>query len=395
MRFQGRRTETTLSLHFDSETKMPLTRPDAIWIWGNPSVQEKLRWYYEVMTDKMSAKFLICKKVAVEGPLEIISEGELWRVHERASEEFRTIHATVREGNVSPFELPDPPTSFLDLKVELAYRMLRACNFCEWRCGIDRSAHKFGVCKLTSTSRLHSAFHHMGEESPLIGEDQGGSGTIFFSGCTFHCVFCQNYDCSLDPESGRDITPGELSHIITRLRREGVANVNFVGGDPIPNVHNILAALNQTDVNVPTVWNSNMYATEEGMRLLLEVTDFWLPDFKFGNDECARRLARVKDYFHVVGRNHILAYENGDMIVRHLVMPNHLECCTKPVMDFLAKEMPGVLVNVMDQYYPAHEVVRDATPWEEISRRLSLKEAREAWEYARSLGLDFEAISIN
>ncbi len=326
--------------------------------------------------------------------MEGLSGDQLWRLHAQASEEFEEMRAAIKADRVSLADIPSPKANFLELKVELASRMLTACTFCEWRCGVDRSSDRFGVCRLTSVSRLHSAFHHMGEESPLIGENQGGSGTIFFSGCTFHCVFCQNYDCSLDPESGRDINPRELSSVIARLRREGVANVNFVGGDPIPNMHNVLAALANTDVNVPTVWNSNMYATEEGMRLLLEVTDFWLPDFKFGNDECARRLARVKDYLRVVTRNHILAYHSGDMIVRHLVMPNHMDCCTKPVLDFLAKEMPGVLVNVMDQYHPANEVVRDTARWRDISRRLTRQEAREAWDYAGSLGLDFEAISM-
>ncbi len=373
---------------------MRLVRPDAIWIWGNPAVREKLAWYYEVMTDRSPSKFLICKKVAVEGPLETMSEDELWHLHDGASREFEDLRSRIRNGETSLHELPIAFPSFLDLKVELAFRMLRACSFCEWRCGVDRASDKFGVCRLTSVSRLHSAFHHYGEESPLIGENQGGSGTIFFSGCTFHCVFCQNYDCSLDPTSGRDISPGQLSSVITRLRREGTANVNFVGGDPVPNMHTILAALSTAEISVPTVWNSNMYSTEEGMRLLLEITDFWLPDFKFGNNECARRLARVKDYVRVVGRNHLMAYRDGNMIVRHLVMPNHLECCTKPVLDFLAREMPGVLVNVMDQYYPANEVVRDRARWQEISRRLTSAEAREAWDYARSLGLDFEAISL-
>jgi putative pyruvate formate lyase activating enzyme len=375
---------------------MRLARPDAIWIWGNPKVREKLSWYYEVMTDAKPAKFQICKNLAVEGPLEIMSTEDLWLLHENASRDFEELHRRVWKGETDLREFTDPYPSFLDLKVELAYRILRSCTFCEWRCGVDRSADRFGVCKLKSTSRLHSAFHHFGEEAPLIGESQGGSGTIFFSGCTFHCVFCQNYDCSLDPESGRDISPMELAGVISRLRREGVANVNFVGGDPVPNMHTILAALNQVEINIPTVWNSNMYSTVEGMKLLLEVTDFWLPDFKFGNDECARRLARVKDYVRVVSRNHLMAYnDGGNMIVRHLVMPNHLDCCTKPVLDFLAREMPDVLVNVMDQYYPANEVVRDPNRWKDISRRLRSAEAREAWEYARSLGLDFEAISLS
>ncbi len=102
----------------------------------------------------------------------------------------------------------------------------------------------------------------------------------------------------------------------------------------------------------------------------------------------------MKDYVQIASRNHLLAYESGDMIVRHLVMPNHLDCCTKPVLGLLAKELPGVLVNVMDQYHPANEVVGNPAKWRDISRRLTSKEVREAWDYARGLGLDFEAISI-
>lgn len=369
-------------------------RPDAVSIWARPNVRRKLRWYREVMVGRLPAKFLVCKHLPLEGPLEGLQEPELWRLHRQAASCFVQFLADLREGETRLEDHLLPETSFLDLKVELAHRMIRSCNFCEWACGVDRRAGKFGVCRLTDESRLHSAFHHMGEEAPLIGEDQGGSGTLFFSGCSFHCSFCQNYDCSLDPESGRKVSHTEIAAVITRLREGGAANINFVGGDPVPNMQDILAALRATGVSVPTVWNSNMYSTEQGMRLLLEVTDLWLPDFKFGNDECARRLARVKDYVRVVGRNHRMAYEDGEMIVRHLVMPNHIECCTKPIMDFLAREMPGVLVNVLDQYYPANEVVREPAKWSDISRRLSPLEAREAWEYAGSLGLDFEAISL-
>lgn len=374
--------------------QMRLARADAVWIWADEVIRGNLAWYHDVMTDKAPAKFQICKGIPVPGPLETATTEELWQLHDTASAGFQQTWASMKTDRAALEDAPYTYPNLLDLKVELAFRMLKACTFCEWRCRVDRSVDKFGVCKLTSISRLHSAFHHFGEESPLIGENQGGSGTIFFSGCTFHCSFCQNYDCSLDPASGRRVTPIELSSVIATLRQNGAANVNFVGGDPAPNMHNILAALTSTDVNVPTVWNSNMYSTEEGMRLLMDVTDFWLPDFKFGNDECARRMARVKDYVRVVSRNHLMAYESGDMIVRHLVMPNHLECCTKPVLDFLSKEMPGVLVNIMDQYHPANEVVREPQRWEDISRRLTIQEAKEAWEYARVLGLNYEPISI-
>jgi putative pyruvate formate lyase activating enzyme len=204
---------------------------------------------------------------------------------------------------------------------------------------------------------------------------------------------CQNWDISQDPDAGAPVSPGNLSLIIRSLRGEGAANINFVGGEPTPNLHIILEALNLTSVNVPILWNSNMYLTREAMQILADVVDIWLPDFKWGNDRCALKYSRIVRYFEVVSRNHAIAHENGDMIVRHLVMPGHVECCTKPILGWVAENCPRALVNVMSQYRPEHFVLREPEKYREIARCPSTQEIGEAYAYADQLGLVWKPVS--
>ena len=207
---------------------------------------------------------------------------------------------------------------------------------------------------------------------------------------------CQNYDISFHPGNGVVVDARKLAAIEAELRREGAANINFVGGEPTPNLHIILASMEHLDLNVPMLWNSNMLCSPETMKLLVDVIDIWLPDFKFGNNECAERLtAGGVDYVGTVLANHKLAVEHGDMIIRHLVMPNHVDCCTKPVLAMIARELGAdrVLVNIMGQYRPEHWVARWPEKWPDIARRPSAREMREALEHARQLGLVFEPVS--
>lgn len=204
---------------------------------------------------------------------------------------------------------------------------------------------------------------------------------------------CQNWDISQDPDAGAPVSPRELSLIIKSLRSEGAANINFVGGEPTPNLHVILEALNLTSVNVPILWNSNMYLTPEAMQILADVADIWLPDFKWGNDRCAVNYSRIVRYFEVVSRNHAAASANGDMIIRHLVMPGHLECCTEPILEWIAEHCPRALVNIMDQYRPEHLVLREPEKYRDIARWPSFQEISAARSHADKLGLVWAPVS--
>lgn len=271
--------------------------------------------------------------------------------------------------------------NLLDLKVELASRMLSSCRFCERRCGADRAAGDNGWCKVGGEPRYSSDFLHLGEEPELVP-----SHTIFFSGCTFHCAYCQNWDIAMRPESGVKAEPALLAGALREGISQGSRNANFVGGNPDPALHVILETVRQLGGDsrfLPIVWNSNMYASSESMELLAGVADVYLGDFRYGNDDCASRLSEVEGYTGVVTRNFATARESAEVMVRHLVLPGHLECCTRPVMEWVAGNMPGAYFNLMFQYRPEYR----ASLFPEIDRRLSEAERRRAVEMAERYGL--------
>jgi putative pyruvate formate lyase activating enzyme len=308
--------------------------------------------------------------------------------------------------------------------------MLSHCNFCRWNCRVDRTAAaKYGTCQLGSESRVSSYFHHRGEELPIRGTK--GSGTIFFTSCNQRCVFCQNSDISHDKDNGVVFTPHMLAWAMWQLRMEGCHNINLVGGEPTIHLHTIVEAISllrffkgvevgaleakadlyipyrmesrnalyMGEFNTPILWNSNMFMSGETMAILRELVDIWLPDFKFGNDRCAVRLARTPWYFETVSRNHRLIYEWGeDMVIRHLIMPGHVECCTKPVLKWIAENMPSTPVNIMDQYHPDCYCnpadSRFDRRYVDMARYPSREEILESYRYARELGLNFEEITF-
>jgi len=277
--------------------------------------------------------------------------------------------------NQSHFSEKVPEQSLLDLKIELSNRIFKNCCFCERKCGVNRYK-KTGFCNVKEPI-ISSEFLHVGEEDMLIP-----SHTIFFSGCTFSCVFCQNWDIS-QQKSGLYVKPEKLSEIILKRRYQGAKNVNWVGGDPTPNVSYILSVLKKLDVNISQIWNSNMYCSIETMKILDGLIDLFLTDFKYGNNDCADRLSKVKNYFEILTRNHKLIYENSEIIIRHLVMPNHIDCCSKPIIDWISENIPNVLVNIMGQYRPEYH----ANKYQDISRNILLSEVDEVKKYAEGKGI--------
>jgi len=269
-------------------------------------------------------------------------------------------------------------TSSLGTKMGIANEMLRNCHFCERRCGVNRLEHEIGYCGVEAVSRYASEFLHYGEEPELVP-----SHTIFFTGCTFSCVYCQNWDISTAPTSGTPVLPERMAEIITMRKHQGARNVNFVGGDPTPHLHTILQIMDKCNVNTPMVWNSNMYCSKEAMELLSGVIDVYLADFRYGNDECAQKYSNVNNYWGITTRNFLLAHEDAEVIIRHLVLPTHLECCTKPIVAWIAKHMPGVRFNLMFQYMPYYK----AHQHPEINRRLSYDERKRALEIVEEAGL--------
>jgi len=269
-------------------------------------------------------------------------------------------------------------SGLLDKKIKRAFDCLKNCELCERKCHIDRTKGKLGFCQLDDKMYISSAFDHWGEEFFFVP-----SFTIFFWSCNFSCQYCQNWSISQRVERPRVITPDSLAQMINACNCK---NINFVGGEPTPQLPFILKTLKYVDKNLPVIWNSNFYMSEKSMSLLASIVDVYLSDFKYGNNKCAERLSKVKNYFDVVSRNHILAFKDSEMVIRHLVLPNHLECCTKPVFDFIAENFGDkVIVNIMDQYRPCYNAYKH----KEINRRLEAKEFNSAIKYAEKRGLNY------
>ncbi|KXB02333.1 hypothetical protein AKJ45_00105 [candidate division MSBL1 archaeon SCGC-AAA261F19] len=334
--------------------------------------------YLKVMSDNLPAKFMICRRVPVKTELSS-EEGELWQAHKDGLRSCRGLINKINNGKVELKKLKVPEVSLLDLKVELARRILKSCHFCERECGVDRTEGETGFCRVGAKPRVSSEFIHYGEEPELVP-----SFTIFFSGCTFKCQFCQNWDISQNPSDGTLVSSGALSSSISTKRRKGTRNINWVGGDPTPNLHVILEALNECKLNVPSVWNSNMYLSKDGMNLLFGTQDVYLTDMKYGNDECALKYSKAPNYWEVISRNHKLAFSDAELIIRHLVLPGHVECCTKPVLEWIANNLgPSVRINLMEQYRPAGR----AHDYPELSRRPTSDEMNRAFQIAKETEL--------
>jgi putative pyruvate formate lyase activating enzyme len=406
---------------------------DLLGVWRDPAIAKALAWYREVAANRKPAKFRIAATLPVDLELDQAAESELWAELDRLTPVFLERWRQIRDHGV-PLEPGATGPSLLDLCAELARRMLTHCNFCRWNCRVDRSrGAKVGACKLAAASRVSTYFHHPGEE--LVYRGVAGSGTIFFTSCNMRCAFCQNGDISTDKDNGEVVDARTLATMAWLLRVEGSHNVNWVGGEVTIHLHRIVQAIallgrdfapDRADLaqarptrgdrafwyearpehrryaggfNAPMLWNSNFFMTDEAMRILRLLTDVWLPDFKFGPGRCAMTLARTPWYWETVTGNLDLIRAWGeDFTIRHLVMPDHVECCTFPVLDWIATHLPGAPVNIMDQYHPDNfcdpASAKYRPGYAAIARRPTRRELRAAYRHAQTLGLAFETVTF-
>jgi len=332
--------------------------------------------YFSIVEKGMPARHWLSSRIpAGAASLEGLGSEELWELHADAMARWREAWGRCLQ------PAPSDGPSLLDLKSALAHRLLLSCRMCERRCGANRAGGETGFCGVGAVSRVACDFIHFGEEPELVP-----SHTIFFSGCTFHCEYCQNWDIAMDARTGNPADPAYLADSLREGMRQGSRNANFVGGNPDPNLHTILdtiACLGEDGKHLPMIWNSNMYTSEEAMRLLDGVIDVYLADFRYGNDDCAGRYSGVEDYFRVVSRNFSTAYRQGEIILRQLLLPGHLDCCTARIMAWVAKNIPGVYFNLMFQYRPEYR----ASLYPEIDRRPSAQEKLAAVQTASRYGL--------
>jgi putative pyruvate formate lyase activating enzyme len=347
-------------------------------VLNDKMARKSLSRYFAIVEDEKPAKFLIAKKLGTDFS-EDCSLEELLRKHEKLTEEFYKLQREIDTKRENLKTMPIPEKSYLDLKIEIAKKILVNCHFCTRRCGVNRVEGKLGFCKCGSEIMVSSIFEHVGEEPELVP-----SGTIFTMGCTMRCKHCQNWTISQWMEKGEVYKIEDLAKEVENLRLSGCRNANLVGGEPTPWLKHWLETFKHVNVNIPVVWNSNTYYSPETAQLLAGFADVYLLDFKYGPGECAEKISEAPNYWDVCTRNHLEAKNYGELIIRILVLPSHLECCTKPIINWTAENL-GVetRVNVMFQYRPewrAYEIP-------ELRRRLTREEMERALHFAKEVKL--------
>ena len=271
------------------------------------------------------------------------------------------------------------------------------CFLCPRMCGADRQAGERGVCAEGGEIRVARAALHRYEEPPISGER--GSGTVFFSGCSLRCVFCQNKAVSRGGSVGRQISPRDLADIFFELRDMGAHNINLV--TPTHFADGVIRALElaRPTLGIPVVYNTSGYERVETLRRFDRLVDIYLPDFKYSSRELAKKYSAAPDYPEVVEAaisemfRQVGKYIYGEdgmlkrgVVVRHLVLPSARRD-SMAVLDRLSRIAPKneILLSLMSQYTP--EFAADSG-CSELCRRVTSFEYDSVLDYALSMGFE-------
>lgn len=283
----------------------------------------------------------------------------------------------------------------LKMRAQQLWDVMKQCELCPRRCGANRLRGERGFCGSTSELEI-SAYHpHYGEEKPLVG--RGGSGTIFLTHCSLRCVFCINWQISqggCEPPQ----TVEEMAEIMLRLQEMGCHNINFV--TPTHYSPHILHAVDiaaARGLRLPLVYNTSGWERLEILKMLDNVVDIYLPDFKYADGGMAAKYSSeaaaypevVKAALLEMHRQVGVAHPAPDglmyrgLMIRHLVMPNQVSG-TKAVVEWIARNLPkDTYLNLMSQYVPAFM----ASQYPAIARRVTRSEYSEAVDWAKANGL--------
>lgn len=284
-------------------------------------------------------------------------------------------------------------TKELQKKADLAMASLEKCDICPRNCGVNRLQEKMGFCRSGSLAKVYSASVHFGEEPPISGEN--GSGTIFFSGCSSRCVYCQNYKFSRQGQ-GEEVSPAGLAEIMLKLQKKGCHNINLVTPTHVvPQILQALAIAAGKGLCIPLVYNTSGWESESTLSILNGIIDIYLADMRYSDDRIAFEYSGIKDYVSINRKACIcmhnqvgeLKIEKGiakkGLIIRHLVLPNGLSG-TKGAMRFISEDIsPETYVSLLSQYQPLYEAMGHPA----IGRRITQDEYDKAFVYMTESGI--------
>ena len=273
-------------------------------------------------------------------------------------------------------------------------KILEKCEICPHKCKVNRFKNK-GICKARANIKIALFSVHKYEEPCVSGKN--GSGTIFFSNCNLMCKFCQNYEISQEG-LGKEISIKDLANIFLEQQKKGVHNINLVS--PTSYALHIIEALKiakKSGLNIPIIYNTNGYENIETIEKLKNYIDVYMPDLKYAEEMLGKKFSGVDNYFEIAIKSIKKMYEqvggvkldeNGvikkGVIIRHLVLPNHIQN-SKKVLKWIEQNMPkDVIVSCMAQYFPSYKAKNIA----ELSRKLTKNEYKNIENYLYSLNIN-------
>lgn len=268
------------------------------------------------------------------------------------------------------------------------------CLLCPRKCGINRSTGQTGVCGVSSEIKVARAALHYWEEPCISGKK--GSGAVFFSGCSLHCVFCQNREIS-DGKAGKVISKERLSDIFMELAVKGANNINLVTpGQYIPDIVWAVNNAKSRGMKLPIIYNTSGYENVTELKLLEGIVDVYLPDFKYMDSTLSARYSRAKDYPSVAKQvlsemvrqqpDVVIDDATGliqkGVIVRQLLLPGHVNDA-KAVLKYLYDTYHDhVYISMMSQFTPI--ALKD---YPEINRTVTRREYERLVDYALEIGI--------
>jgi putative pyruvate formate lyase activating enzyme len=280
-------------------------------------------------------------------------------------------------------------------KVSQLKAILQDCTLCPRRCHVDRSGGQQGYCRLPAEVVMDCAPAHHGEEPPLSGTR--GAGTIFFSSCNLGCVYCQNYQISHQAR-GQKLDARTLADVMLDLQKRGCHNIEPVTPTPqTPLIMEALLLAREMGLQIPFVFNCGGYEDPQIIKMLDEMVDIYLPDFKYGVEEDAVTFSAAPQYarFALDSLTEMVRQVGAELvvkdgiaqkwiIVRHLVLPGRMEN-SREVFRLIKKEIStSVPVSLMSQYTPTDRVLTHP----DLSRRITATEYNQILDYALDLGFE-------
>lgn len=265
------------------------------------------------------------------------------------------------------------------------------CYICPRKCGADRT-RTVGYCGCDNNVRIARSGLHFWEEPPISGTN--GAGTVFFTGCSLRCIYCQNHEISTGENRGRELSPRELSDVFFELIEKGAHNIDLV--TPSQFAPQIAEALRLRKPTVPVVYNSSGYEDIETLKSLEGLVDVYLPDYKYAEAELAGQLSAAPDYPELVIPALSEMYrqcgecvydEKGimqkGMIIRHLILPLHTKNSIA-VLRSIKEHFSGVPLSLMAQYTPIGEFPEHP----ELERGITKRELLKVQDEMFALGLE-------